>query len=180
MSYTLTRDGAVIRAADGATIPPDPDNRDWLAYLAWTAAGNQATVPVPDLAQIKAAAKSRVAARADQIAEAITGTVPLAERLSWPTKEVAARAVLAGTATTGQQMILGAEAQVSGETVAVLAASIVAKADLYMTAVGLIAGQRRKTMAAIDAVTDPSTAAASLAAIFATAEQEAQALLASL
>lgn len=125
-------------------------------------------------------AKARVAARADEIATLITGIVPLAERLSWPTKEVAARAVLAGTATAGQQLILGAEAQVSGETVAALAARIVANADTYMAAAGLIAGQRRKTMAAIDALADLATFDADLAAIFATAEQEAQALLASL
>ena len=137
------------------------------------------TAPI-DMAAVKADAKRRVAARADAIAELITGTVPLSERLSWPTKDVAARAVLAGTATPSQQVILAAEAQVSGESIADLAASIVANADAYMAASGMIAGQRRKTMAAIDALTDPATITADLAAIFTTAEAEAQALLASL
>lgn len=35
----------VIRDADGATIPDDPDNADWQAYDAWMEAGNTATMP---------------------------------------------------------------------------------------------------------------------------------------
>ncbi len=50
--YTLTKDGAVatllqgiVRNADGAHIPADPANRDWLAYLAWLKAGNKPAEP---------------------------------------------------------------------------------------------------------------------------------------
>jgi hypothetical protein len=32
--------GAVIRTADGAWIPPDPANRDYAAYQKWLADGN--------------------------------------------------------------------------------------------------------------------------------------------
>jgi hypothetical protein len=32
---------AVIRTADNACIPFDPDNTDYIAYLAWLAEGNQ-------------------------------------------------------------------------------------------------------------------------------------------
>lgn len=154
------------------------------AARGYLAAGGIVEPPPPappvDLVALKASAKSRVAARADQIADMITGTVPLSERLSWPTKEAAARAVLAGTATAVQQSLIGAEAQVTGETPAALASSIVAKADAYIVAAGLIAGLRRKTMAAIDALADPATAESGLVTIFAAAEAEAAALLASL
>jgi len=43
--YTLTSDTTILRS-DGASIPPDPANRDYAEYLAWIAAGNTPT-PVP-------------------------------------------------------------------------------------------------------------------------------------
>lgn len=33
----------VIRIEDGAAIPADPHNRDWIAYLAWKVQGNTAS-----------------------------------------------------------------------------------------------------------------------------------------
>jgi hypothetical protein len=41
--YQLTATDAVIRTADGAYIPADPANRDWIEYQDWLAAGG-----VPD------------------------------------------------------------------------------------------------------------------------------------
>jgi hypothetical protein len=40
--YKLTNSTSIIRA-DGATIPADPTNIDYAAYLAWVAAGNTPT-----------------------------------------------------------------------------------------------------------------------------------------
>ena len=45
--YQLTAIDAVIRTADGALIPNDPANRDWIEYQKWLADGN---VPDPYLA----------------------------------------------------------------------------------------------------------------------------------
>jgi hypothetical protein len=45
--YQLTAtDSIVIRTADGASIPNDPANRDWVEYQNWLALGN---VPDPYL-----------------------------------------------------------------------------------------------------------------------------------
>jgi hypothetical protein len=41
--YKLTNFNVVIRTADKASIPFDPDNTDYQAYLAWVALGNQPT-----------------------------------------------------------------------------------------------------------------------------------------
>jgi hypothetical protein len=32
--------GNCLLRSDGASIPPDPDNKDYQAYLAWLAEGN--------------------------------------------------------------------------------------------------------------------------------------------
>lgn len=39
--YQRTASAIVIRTADGASIPPDPQNSDFAAYLAWVAEGNE-------------------------------------------------------------------------------------------------------------------------------------------
>lgn len=41
MEYVLV-EGGVRRLSDKAVIPEDERNADWLAYLAWVAAGNTA------------------------------------------------------------------------------------------------------------------------------------------
>lgn len=49
--YQLTRTTGVTRLADGAVIPADKGNRDWLEFEAWIASGNapKAAPDVPDL-----------------------------------------------------------------------------------------------------------------------------------
>lgn len=45
-TYSLTASISILRS-DGAWIPPDLDNLDYVAYLAWVAAGNTPTPYVP-------------------------------------------------------------------------------------------------------------------------------------
>lgn len=45
--YALTATEYVLRLADQAQIPPDPENTDWQAYQAWLAAGNTPTPYAP-------------------------------------------------------------------------------------------------------------------------------------
>ena len=114
------------------------------------------------LAQAKQSARQTMLATLSRAADAITGPVPQAERDSWSTKEAAARAYAAETATTEQAAMLSAESAVTGEAVADLAASIVAKANAYAGFAATMAGLRRITTNAIDGATTPDEAQAAL------------------
>lgn len=103
---------------------------------------------------------AREAARGDLLADidaavrAMTGTVPEAEKLSWTTKEAAALAHEADSATPEQAAMLAAEAGITGETLADLAGRVLAAAAAYRQAAAVIAGIRRKYEAEIDAAGD--------------------------
>ena len=47
MTYQLTVTDIILRTTDGASIPPDPANTDYSAYLAWLEAGNMPD-PAPE------------------------------------------------------------------------------------------------------------------------------------
>ena len=125
-------------------------------------------------------AKRAVVEFADSLASVVTGPVPEYERASWATKETAARAHVAGTATAEQTAMLQAEADArgTGETPSDLAARIIANASAYVPIAGMIAGQRRKTQAAVDALVVGTNTRGDLDAVLATARAEAQAMLA--
>lgn len=188
--YEFEADAIAHVVEHGGFVAADPGGtpREWLA----DPVGQTLVMspPVPTAAEVddlKLDAKRRVVARADQLGEVIAGLAPNFEKHSWPDKRAAAAAVAAGLTVADEPRIaiLEAERQVTGETLADLAAKILANVDLanpanYYAAVGLIAGQRRMTLAAIDALADPATVKEDIAAVIAAAEAEAQALLASL
>lgn len=45
---TLSEDRRVIMNEEGGTVPEDPENRDFQAYLEWVAAGNTTTEWTPE------------------------------------------------------------------------------------------------------------------------------------
>ena len=60
-TYTLTTNPNVILRSDGASIPVDPHNTDYVNYLNWVAAGNTANpVPQPALAPLQAQLMAQV------------------------------------------------------------------------------------------------------------------------
>ena len=124
----------------------------------------------PDLA----AARTAMLARIEAIEVQITGPVSEGERQSWTAKEAEARAFVADA--TAQTPILSAEAQITGEPLADLAAKVIARATLFKAAAGAIAGLRRATDTQLAAVTDPNDYETVLAA----ADAQAAALAAQL
>lgn len=52
MTYTLTHGASVKRDSDGAVIPADPQNADWIAYQLWLSAGNLPSAAPPVLADV--------------------------------------------------------------------------------------------------------------------------------
>lgn len=118
-----------------------------------------------DLYRAQAAALARLALEADLFAAQLTGPVSQAEKDSWPSKEAAARAVLAGTETENDTVMLQAEADLTSETLPDLAGFIVSSADIYRTAAAKIAGIRRMAVQSIDSATSQAeiTAAVTVA-----------------
>jgi hypothetical protein len=65
--YALTASSdTILRASDGVFIPTDPANADYVAYLAWVAAGN---TPDPYVAHVSPQAQlaARIEFRAKQL-----------------------------------------------------------------------------------------------------------------
>lgn len=85
--------------------------------------------------------------------ELLTGGATVAERDTWKAKEEAARAYLADTATPGQAAMIATEAEGTKITETALAEKIVAKADTFLTLIGIAAGIRARSRAAIMAAT---------------------------
>lgn len=120
--------------------------------------------PPPPAYPTADAAKAAMIQWASDFMASVTGPVPIDERLSWDAKEAAARAYVAETADAAQTAMIDGEAAITGEVPADLAAIIIARADTFRAVVSRVAGLRRKTIAAIDAVTDPADYEVALAA----------------
>jgi hypothetical protein len=118
--------------------------------IAWDTRKTAAEIAARQLADARADAAARIVAAVDACTLAITGLVPADEKLSWPTKEAAARAHIAGTADAAQTALLTGEATATGETLDALAAKIAANATVYRAAISTLTGLRRVGMAAVE------------------------------
>ncbi|MGK7753785.1 hypothetical protein [Roseovarius sp. C03] len=117
----------------------------------------------------KAAAMAALKAYIERFLAPITGAITAEEKVSWPVKEVAAIAYLAGTADASATAMIEGEAAVTTEDPSDLCDKILAEAETFRGLAAMIAGLRRKVSAALDAESDPHK----YAAIIAAAEAEA-------
>jgi hypothetical protein len=109
------------------------------------------TLAVEALATAQSVARAQVLAAITAMTEAITGPVPLAEKLCWVAKETAARACAEGRATQTETALIEGEAAMTGEDKGDLVARILKNADAWRGAIAMLTGLRRAAIAAIDA-----------------------------
>ncbi|PHR57943.1 MAG: hypothetical protein COA43_11240 [Robiginitomaculum sp.] len=83
----------------------------------------------------------------------LTGGASIEERDTWQAKELAARAVIAGTASSSQSLMIGTEAHFLGKTPAKIADTIIVKAKAFHKLIGLAGGIRSKSRIAIKSAT---------------------------
>ena len=132
--------------------------------------------PKPEEPPTYATAEIAVAAMVAWIETFVSPLVsgaPLEERLSWPTKEIAARDYLAGTASPEDVAFIEAEAEIMTENPAELAELILDRATTFRAVASRIAGLRRKLTAAF--IAEPDLYA--FDAIFAGGKAEAEAMV---
>lgn len=101
------------------------------------------------LEQSKAKAQIDLVSWVDDVTAEITGRVPVDEKLSWASKEQAAHAIVAGTATPMQIRTITSEAEAFGETVDELCTKIILRADQAHIVIATITGLRRRAVKAI-------------------------------
>jgi hypothetical protein len=109
------------------------------------------------LAEARGQARAQILAALARVVQAITGPVPVSEMLSWPAKEMAARAWVAGEATEADRALIEGEAAMTGEDAAALARRVLDRAEAYRAAVAALTGLRRAAEAALEAAGDAGT-----------------------
>ena len=88
--YKLNNDSpSITRLSDGASIPADPANTDYAAYLVWLSEGNTPTpadpivIPVPTTISMAQAQLALLAAGHLDAVEAAVETMPRESQIIW-------------------------------------------------------------------------------------------------
>jgi hypothetical protein len=69
MIYQLTTSDTILRLADNASIPPDPANTDYAAYLEWVEAGNTPEPAPEPVAPVELTTEQKLEAAGLTVAE---------------------------------------------------------------------------------------------------------------
>lgn len=132
----------------------------------------------PEHAEFRAAAMVRINTEHAKFLRHLTGDATVEERDTWKTKELAARALIAGDASDGQMAMLSHEAAGAGVEPVTLAQVIIAKAEGFQALIGMAAGLKAKAKTAIYQATDDAVVAEqigpALEAVFASIDAEVQ------
>lgn len=152
--FKLAPHGGVLRAADSAIIPESVDNRDWLDYLTWVAAGGVVDpADLTDLEQAQVVATARVETKAAQAAFDAVGTP--AEQAEFRAAEYEALLQQTGVATTnGELPLLFARITVDLTTVTKTAGDVIALSLGKRQALDIMHATREAELAAVAAAVD--------------------------
>lgn len=111
----------------------------------------------------RGAAGRRLALLIETAMTELSGPLPLEEKLAFPAKEAAARALLAGEAAAAQLELISVEAEAAGETPEALARRVVARAGDWHAALARLTGLRRRVAAAVAGAATPEAVEEALA-----------------
>lgn len=151
--YKKLPNGAYLRTSDGAGIPPDPNNADYQAVLAWLAEGNVAPPAFePSPAEVVAQLRSDLDAEYERRMAVIAADYPSSERESWPVQTQEALALLQDA--SAETPWIDAAAQARQIDRMELASRIIAKEMAYRTVHGALTGTRQRIEDQILAATD--------------------------
>lgn len=152
------RDGIVTNVAMVDTSSVPEHLVDWQIGSddvgpGWTFDGTDFAPPPVDIDAARDRALQKMRGTISATARSVTGTYPQEERESWPQKEAAARAILAGTPSASDTALIGAEATILGVTPEDRAQLIVTNADIFRSTIGTLSGIRSVTETALAAAT---------------------------
>ena len=157
---------------DSMSIPNAPGNRHYNELMSMVDAGAitiaEYTPPekYPDLKSARVAMVGYINAKTKQI----TDDYPASEVASWGSKAEAARAVAARSARADQTAMIQNEADITGRTLALQAASILSKAVVFEKIIAKASGLRQVTETALAEATTSAEREAIIDAAIAQAE----------